>query len=422
MNNIKNDSIFIPQKAMELICDQHVDKLSIGDKEILELLDWQSLVNLSLVNKSWHERLSKLISYRKPEIEKYIDLRLFTNLQKCLATNLKEVSFVNKSVELARRFYEARPRGIKDVKYGAAFPMTPELLYYAMFLAKNETVLEIAGASGENAALLAFSGAKRVYMNDIVPAEVQSFKDLCDQLPPQVQKKIEPVLGNCFELLQLKPELEGTVGLLLCNNLLHFFNDKEQGKFLNLLKKTLKPGGRAIFTANACYGSSESKEMYERYPENTAWQNVQCFVQDYLRGGTPICRLYHSVLLSNPSKVSLDYQQYYLWLKDRTTSYDWIEDKSGYKALPPEVAEKLKQVVSKNFENFKDLFNGSVRLVTSTFHLFREESIAALFKKAGFEVEQTFLIKGDGHLFFGEDPYENAYKVGIIIKAPNNGF
>ncbi len=190
----------------------------------------QSLVNLSIVNKSWNQRLSKLISYSEPEIEKFIDLRVSTSIQKCLSTSFKEASFVSKAVELARQFYEAKPMGIKIHKYGAAFPITPELLYYAMFLAKNETVLEIAGASGENSALLAFSGAKRVYMNDIVPDEVESFENLCNQLPSQVQKKIEPVLGNCFELLQLKPELKGTVGLLLCNNLLHFFNDEEQAK------------------------------------------------------------------------------------------------------------------------------------------------------------------------------------------------
>jgi SAM-dependent methyltransferase len=419
MHTITNDTKPIPKNAMQMICDQHVDKLSFDDKEILEFLDWKSLVNFSLVNKSWSKRLSKLINYRNPEIEKFIDLRLFTNVQKCMSANLKHAMYVNKAVELAQSFYETKPRGIKDEKYGAAFAMTPELLHYAMFLAKDETVLEIAGAGGENAAFLAFSGAKRVYMNDILSGEVQRFKDLCDQLPDQVQKKLEPILGNCFDLLQLKPELKGSVGLLLCNNLLHFFNDKEEEKFLELLKLLLKPGGRSIFTVNACYAATDGEDIYERYPENTAWQNIICLEHDYLQGTMPINSLYQSSLISTPSKVSVNYQQYYLWLKDKTTNYKWVEDKTGYKALPPEVAQKLEIVVSQNLNKFKNLYTGSLRLVTCIIRHFREKSLASLFKRAGFEVEQTFLIHGNGHLFFGKKPYGKATKIGIVIKAPN---
>lgn len=251
MNNIKNVSDSTSKNALEVICDQHIDKLSDANKKILALLDWKTVLNLSGASKRLYNLWKEIKSYSMPRIENHIDLRLFANLQKCLASNFKTPIFINKAATLMQRFYEAPQRGIKNGQFGCAFPLAPEILYYAMFLAKNETVLEIAGASGENAALLAFSEAKRVYMNDINSAEVQAFRDLSNEFPSQVQEKIEPILGNCFELLKLKPELKGAVGLLLCNNLIHFFKDKELDDFLKLLKTILKPGGRAIFTANA---------------------------------------------------------------------------------------------------------------------------------------------------------------------------
>ncbi|HSF71019.1 MAG TPA: hypothetical protein VLA25_01920, partial [Methylotenera sp.] len=42
-----------------------------------------------------------------------------------------------------------------------------EVLAYMMRVGPGKTVLEIAGASGENAIMMAFAGAAKVYMNDI---------------------------------------------------------------------------------------------------------------------------------------------------------------------------------------------------------------------------------------------------------------
>ena len=36
MHNITNNSKLISKNALEMICDQHVDKLSLDDKEILK--------------------------------------------------------------------------------------------------------------------------------------------------------------------------------------------------------------------------------------------------------------------------------------------------------------------------------------------------------------------------------------------------
>ncbi len=426
MNDVKNISNYSSRNAMEVICEQHVDKfiqltgkLPILSKKLVELLDWKSLLNLSLVSKSCSATLKDIKRYINPSLENHVDLSLPVNLKKCLAPNFKEEAFVREATKLVKQFYEVSFRTIKDSKYGLAFPLNSELLYYAMFLAKNETVLEIGGASGENAALLAFSGAKHVYMNDIVPNEVESFKGLCKQLPSQVQEKTEPVLGNCFELLKLKPELKGKVGLLLCNNLIHFFNDKERESFFELIKAILKPGGRAIFTANTCYSFSECKGVLDLYPERTAWKFTRCLVYNYHIDSKPVKNLYYSTFVASPEQISVNYRRFHLWLKKTDT--DWVANEEGYNELPKHDANKVKSTVTKNLEEIKKTIrSGSVQLLVNTLGIFRQESISTLCKEHGFEVEKTCLIKRDGHLFLGDDPWNgDVGSVGIIIKAPN---
>lgn len=418
-NDFKNINNY--ENALAMICDQHLDKLSDQDKEILTLLDWKSILNLSLVNKRWSERLSKLKFYNKPEVEKFINLRDSKNLQKCLANNFKESHFINKAIKLVNEFYETKARPIQedDNIYGYSFCMNPELLYYAMFLAKDEEVFEFAGGGGEHAALLAYSGAKHVYMNDITPKEVKSFKNLCLEQPLEIQKKLEAIEGDCLQLLNLKPELKRKIGLVLCNNLIHFFNDKNEESFMEMLKTILRPGGRGIFTVNATYLASdnESKETFERYPEQTSWKHVYCLLHDYTKGVTPISVLYHSCQKCPLSEISFKFDSYDLWLKNLNTK--WIEDKSGYEKLPLETANKIKSSIQQNAKKIDQIFVGSVRLVLNTFRNFNENSLASVFKKYGFIVEKTFLLRENGHLYFGDRPYEDdVIKVGIIIKAP----
>ncbi|MBA3238803.1 MAG: class I SAM-dependent methyltransferase [Parachlamydiaceae bacterium] len=295
--------------------------------------------------------------------------------------------------------------------------MFPELLHYAMFLSKNEIVLEVAGGRGENAALLAFSGAKRVYMNDILPSEVESFKKLCTELPSQVQEKIVSVCGNCFELLKLKPELEGKVGLLLCRNLIHFFNDQEQDAFLKLLKNALRPGGRAIITVNASYFFSEHRKILDSSPDNTAWNHLSCTLHDQSLNFERVDDLF---IKSSSSKVTCDYQSDYLWLKGLSTNYKWRENPEVYKSLTPDVVKILKKSLTEDKlkRNKIKIKSGVVRLLSNVIHTYRQKSLENLFTGAGFEVEQTFLIQVNGHLFFGDDPYGKVNNVGIIVKAP----
>lgn len=112
-----------------------------------------------------------------------------------------------------------------------------------------------------------------------------------------------------------------------------------------------------------------------------------------------------------------EYQNYYLWAKDKNT--DWIQPhKSAYEQLPSEVSKKLKSVVDKNLRWIKKNINfGAVRLLINTIRDFQEGNISTLFKAYGFEIERTFLLKDNGHLFLGNDPYNGEVsRIGIIVK------
>lgn len=76
---------------------------------------------------------------------------------------------IGASLKILKPVFESKRRGIKNQhKYGQSFPCNPEILCDLMSQAKGKQVLEIAGASGENALLMGLAGAKHVYMNDIV--------------------------------------------------------------------------------------------------------------------------------------------------------------------------------------------------------------------------------------------------------------
>lgn len=79
---------------------------------------------------------------------------------------------------------------------------------------------------------------------------------------------------------------------------------------------------------------------------------------------------------------------------------------------------QIKETVNKYLPVIQQIKAGSVRLLLSQSRLFTQENLAKVFEGTGLEIEQTFLIKKDGHLFFGSDPYKGAQKIGVVIKAP----
>ncbi len=308
-------------------------------------------------------------------------------------------AYVSSCKPILKAVYESTPRRISQQQYGSAFPINPELLAYAMQLARNETVLEIAGATGENSAALAFSGAERVYLNDIGEEEVQNFEQIREALTkaiPSVGKKLESIHGDCFDLLKLKPELANKVGLVLCRNLIHFFNDKKQAEFFALLKKMLKPGGRAIFTVNSVYFDSPQRKLNEQYPDATSFATTIGLICDYRTGTSPVARFYFETAPCPPDQVSLDFVATYL--QQREWGALWVHDREAFNKLDKALQPKIQKALKPYEPRLEDIPAGSVKVLTNTVRAYSTKTLPALLASQGFAVEATFVTSYDGHL------------------------
>lgn len=413
MSTIQYNSASSFQKATSLISRQHKHKLDSSDKIILKLLDKKSFLSLS---STCRNNIQILIKLKNPVVEKFIDLRAINILKRSIAPNFKHSRCLMQASELVKKMYETDAQRVSEPKWGYISQTNPELMHYAMFLAENEVVLELAGATGKNAALLGFSGAKRVYMNDLLSQEVPLFKALCQDLPPEVQEKLEAILGSCFDILKLKPELKGKVGLLICNNFIHFLTDEKLNIFLTLVKALLKPGGKAIFTANAYSGATVMRqEIMDANPNHTAWTASTIYLHNHEKSTLPVACLVRYMFPAHPSQVSPGGESLQILTKSPSAS-QWIETPGSKYLLPPETVKKIKSIAE---EQFKDIRIGEVALLINTQRLFRQENLASLFQRAGFAVEQTFLLGRRGHLYLGSTPYEDLIdQVGIIIQKP----
>ena len=381
------------------------------DKEISSILEEKLQKTQPLKQSQGGGLNGEVVQIKLPG---FINLAAPEVLKTYLKPALQGVEDLKIAAAIAQRIYEACIRSIADTKYGMAFPMNPEVLAYAMQLAKNETVLEIAGASGENAILLAFSDALRVYMNEIDPQENLAFKLLKAQLPDAVQKKLESIEGSCFDILAKKPELSNKAGLILCRNLIHFFNKQEQADFCQLLKKLLKPGGRAIFTVNSVYSDPRNKDTFEKNPDATCFTITQCLITDYAISRMPKDIIYREIALTTEDKVSCDYKTLYLY--ERKKDAKWQVHRDEFQQLEPLVKDAIKTAVNNNNGAIKEIKEGSVRVLISTFRLYNKENLSQFFKSQGFEVESTFCVGRDGHLVNEADLFKNGQQIGVIVR------
>lgn len=343
-------------------------------------------------------------------------------LKTYLGENSKSNLHLSKAVQIAKRIYEVNVRGVgKSVgftKYGMAFPMNSEVLAHAMQLAKNETVLEIGGASGENGILLAFSGAKRVYVNDIDPSEMETFQSLKAKLPKDVRDKLEAIEGDCFEILKKKPEIANKIGLILCQNLLHFFTNKEQAIFFQLIKKMLKPGGQAIFVAGSIYSTPPYKQTHEENPDCTSYTLNHCLVTDYNQGMLPIANICHDLVVCPEHLIPsfTDFTTLYIYEKNAKTGFKWRANQDEFNKLNPSVRAKVKKAIAENKPIITPITKGSVRVLINPMRFYNRKTLPALFRTHGFEVESTFVVNDKGHLINDADLYNNGQQMGVIVK------
>jgi len=384
---------------------------------IMNKLNMSDQRNLSSISQSYNKNFIKIVKH----IPSYVNFNETESLKKYLGSSFNDKIHLSKAVEIVNRIYEAKKRGIEDTKYGVAFPMDPEIMAYAMQLSQNEIVMEIAGASGENGILLAFSGAKKVYVNDIQPLEMKKFRELRNNLPTDIQEKLEGLESSCMDILKVKPELINKVGVVLCRNLIHFFSNEEQTKFLNDLKKILKPGGRAIFAVNSIY-SVGNQEVFDKQPNSTCFDAVQCFVTDFNRSSMPIATIFFKLMPINgnvTNETLANFKKIYLVERNSKTNFKWKANNDQFSLLDKNLQKEINQAYQNHQKMISPITHGHVRVQTNTYRIYNKTNLSSLFKIHGFEVESTFVVSNNGHLVLDKANLFNlGQQIGVVVKKP----
>ncbi len=373
------------------------------------------------------KRITSLIGSYIPDEAAYISTQStlldFVNLSnpEVLKSYLKTLSHYT-ALDIAKRVYETSMRNVAGTaKYGYAFPMNPEVLAYAMQHAKGKTVLEIAGASGENGILLAFAGANRVYVNDIESSEMESFRKLRKDLPKGVRSKLEAIEGDCLDILTKKPEIINKIDLLLCRNLIHFFNNEQQDIFFKMLEKTLVPGGLAIFTTNSVYVHStvpDIRQTVERNPNTTTFEFTQCCITNYEKSSSAFAQIFTQISPRSDDQVSLAGKEAYLYQRTAQTGNKWKAFSDQFSLLDASIRPKIQEACKNNKDLYAPLKAGSVRVLSHINRLYTTATLPELFKRMGFDPICTFVVSKDGHLISEVDPFTNGQQMGIIVRKP----
>lgn len=405
------------------------DISSLAGRSWCELLPALAFEKSLLFPRQLAELVSDYIPDERALISSYLNLPHhvdFTDaetLKIYFGKNTQEKEHLDTAIAVARRIYETPHKPIgKEAKYGSIFAMNPEVLARAMELAKEEIVLEIAGASGENGILLAFSEAKRVFVNDIDSAEMETFKRLRAELPGNVRSKLEAIPGSCFEILSKKPELAQKVGLIFCRNLIHFFNTKQLEEFFQLVHKLLKPGGHAIFMANSVYTFGACENLFKDHLNSRSFEVTMCYVADFeLGGGLPLAQLYYDVSPCSDDLVTHEISTVYIYERNQHTGGRWQANQEQFQKLSPPLRKVLKEVIKKAKSIISPIKLGSVRIVFNKTGFYSARTMSALFKQHGFDVEQTFVANAKGHLVLQSDFYRHSsQQMGVIVRRPTN--
>jgi SAM-dependent methyltransferase len=332
--------------------------------------------------------------------------------------------------QVARRILGSNARRQIDghqnnADFGRQFSVDSEILAYAMqFVREGKTVLELAGATGENAILLAFAGAGAVHLNDLSPKEKDRFEELKQQLPENLRGKLTFHLGDCLKIFKEKPELEGKVDLLICRNLLHFLNDQQEAEFMALVKKVLKPGGKAICSANSIYGASDIPDACKVGTATTGFTEASLIVTDLDQGPEPKAIPYIGLRPLPQKEYSGDFAEtdviYLAQDEGKGMWVDFLEEETEGKRIPESFKETVLKVYDRVIPNIlsSPMKRWVLRLVwRSRIRHYNIVNLPSLFQKQGFKVEYTFATRADGHLIPSGNLFqEEVGQIGVIIQ------
>ncbi|MES2607808.1 MAG: class I SAM-dependent methyltransferase [Pseudomonadota bacterium] len=293
--------------------------------------------------------------------------------------------------------FTQRPVGNSN-KYGYVFPLNPEILTYLMSTVRGKSVLEIGGASGESSIMLALAGAERVYVNDITREEVDIFEQHKRNAPQIIKDKLESILGNCLDLLTLKPELQGRCQIVLCRNVFHFLKDADRPRFFEMLTNVLAPGGQIIFTTNCIRPNMLKGELGNtliQNPHQTRF-SVATYALD-IPGERIPSTLHSNTSLCEEDLDPLEFKVFSVYKKENKERSTWLSNATEIKKLSISLQHELSAVIKNHTERLKTVNSGEVRVVQNVLRALMPAALADIFKEQGFVIQKTFGIDRDGH-------------------------
>ncbi len=342
-------------------------------------------------------------------LRKFVDLTDLDVLNGYLGENADNEDHLIALCEIIERIYEVGMRQIQNGQGMIAFSTPAEVLDYAVELAPD-VVLEIAGASGENLIVLGMK-AKKAFMNDINSHEVFEFITLINRLPPDMREKFCAIHASCFEILKRQPDLLHRVSLILCNNLIHFFDEQQLKEYFSMVKQILEPGGRIILTVNSLYRAraQHGSEWFEKALHSTTYLTRQWTLFDGIKPSTVLYyefESYDEAVLGKRDTVSLvvcDKKEGEPW-KEKA---EWEETAKKIYPLSFQKLEEIKKKSGDLLKSHAEILNktssGRIDFKEGYTHAYTMQSLALLLRRHGFHVECTFVVNGIGHLIGGNE-------------------
>ncbi len=322
---------------------------------------------------------------------------------------------------VAKMGYEVSVRRCIGNDFIYVYPLYSEVLAYAMELLKKNTghekiALEIAGANGQNANLLGYTDASRVINIDTNLKEIQIGNVINCVAPENVNKKLEWISADCFNLLKSKPELKHKIDVILCRNLLHYFNKEKMRDFFKLIGDALRQGGRAILSVNSIYQFKEGRKFFEENPDEPHMMLTQCYATDSVNKKNSISLFSELTRIIDPRLDEMDASIFkVLYEKSEATNHKWKVFRGLYQSFPSALREKIKAAVDKHMPELRKIKSGKVTVVETCPYFYSEHALARVCKAHGFEVEATCIVGENGHVIQG-DPFEEGSEVVVVCK------
>ncbi len=204
-----------------------------------------------------------------PFEEAPLDLRTPRTLRACIAS--EDPKALEEAHHIVSTIYESMPQKTANTSYGFKFACYPELMAWLMRgPAIGKDILEIAGADGYNAALLAFV-AKSVTVNDISD-DLTHFEAL-KRFSPSLKDKLFSLPGNILEI-----DMQGKqFGVILCRNFIHLLTDSDRHRFLQKVNDLLVPGGIFVVSATS-HMTPDITDFLKENPDVTRIKTIQGLV------------------------------------------------------------------------------------------------------------------------------------------------